>query len=84
MFVLSTYDIYILLLQDLGGQLIGPDCDQQPYKPNVFLMSLILFIGTFLISVVLKDFKNARFFPTKVCTFCLEILKDYFNISCRH
>lgn len=53
----------------MGGELMGADCSQQPYKPNVFLMSLILFVGTFLISVVLKDFKNARFFPTKVAMF---------------
>jgi len=32
-------------------------------------MSFTLFIGTFLISVHLKDFKNALFFPTKVRCF---------------
>lgn len=52
--------------QKYGGELIGPDCDLPPYEPNVFLMSLILFLGTFVTSVVLKDFKNALFFPSKV------------------
>ncbi|KAL0274169.1 UNVERIFIED_CONTAM: hypothetical protein PYX00_006656 [Menopon gallinae] len=37
--------------------------------PDVFLMSILLFIGTFLISVQLKDFKNALFFPSKVRQF---------------
>lgn len=37
--------------------------------PNVFLMSIILFMGTFLISVQFKDFKNALFFPSKVRQF---------------
>lgn len=38
----------------------------QESVPDVFLMSILLFIGTFLISVQLKDFKNALFFPSKV------------------
>lgn len=35
-------------------------------ESNIFLMSLILFLGTFIISVILKDFKNSLFFPSKV------------------
>lgn len=34
-------------------------------------MSIILFMGTFLLSVELKDFKNALFFPSKVNTYAL-------------
>ncbi|KAG8223167.1 hypothetical protein J437_LFUL000333, partial [Ladona fulva] len=49
-----------------NGTLIGPGCDTPHYVPDVFLMSVILFLGTFLISVVLKDFKNSLFFPSKV------------------
>lgn len=36
------------------------------YVPNAFLMSTLLFIGTFLISWNLKKFKAAPFFPSKV------------------
>jgi len=39
------------------------------YVPDVFFMSVILFVGTFLISIHLKDFKNASFFPAKVRQF---------------
>lgn len=44
----------------------GTDCSLPEYEPNVFLMSVILFLGTFITSVILKDFKNALFFPSKV------------------
>jgi len=53
-------------LQNLNGTLYGKECGLPDYVPNVFLMSCILFIGTFVISVLLKDFKNALFFPSKV------------------
>ncbi|TMW54862.1 hypothetical protein DOY81_000095 [Sarcophaga bullata] len=48
-----------------NGTLVGADCDL-PDTSNIFLMSVILFLGTFIISTVLKDFKNALFFPTIV------------------
>ncbi|XP_037958639.1 sodium bicarbonate cotransporter 3 isoform X2 [Teleopsis dalmanni] len=51
-----------------NGTLIGTDCDQ-PESANIFLMSVILFLGTFTISVLLKDFKNALFFPSTVRQF---------------
>jgi sodium bicarbonate transporter 10 len=44
----------------------GAGCDTPHYVPDVFLMSIVLFLGTFIISVQLKDFKNALFFPSKV------------------
>ncbi|EEB11139.1 sodium-driven chloride bicarbonate exchanger, putative [Pediculus humanus corporis] len=52
-----------------NGTLVGHGCPGQGYVPDVFLMSILLFIGTFLISVELKDFKNALFFPSKVRQF---------------
>ncbi|KAF6214608.1 hypothetical protein GE061_009351 [Apolygus lucorum] len=58
-------------LADCGSQngvVVGP-CNFNEYYPDVFLMSLLLFIGTFLISINLKEFKNATFFPTKVRQF---------------
>ncbi|ODN05552.1 Sodium-driven chloride bicarbonate exchanger [Orchesella cincta] len=45
------------------GELIGAGCK---YFPDVFLMSVLLFLGTFCISILLKDFKTSSFFPTKV------------------
>ncbi|XP_050307572.1 electroneutral sodium bicarbonate exchanger 1 isoform X3 [Anthonomus grandis grandis] len=53
----------------LNGTLVGYGCTNPPYAPDVFLMSILLFIGTFLLSVELKDFKNALFFPSKVRQF---------------
>jgi len=41
----------------------SPQCH---YVPNAFMMSTLLFIGTFLISYHLKNFKSASFFPAKV------------------
>lgn len=52
--------------QNLNGTLIGTDCDKQEPVPNVFLMSVVLFFGTFTTSIILKDFKTALFFPSKV------------------
>ncbi|XP_076221102.1 na[+]-driven anion exchanger 1 isoform X9 [Nomia melanderi] len=52
--------------QSYNGTLVGDGCNLPHYIPDVFLMSVILFMGTFLLSVELKDFKNALFFPSKV------------------
>uniref|UniRef100_A0A0P6IU03 Anion exchange protein n=1 Tax=Aedes aegypti TaxID=7159 RepID=A0A0P6IU03_AEDAE len=50
----------------LNGTLTGYDCAKPEYISDVFLMSIILFIGTYIISVILKDFKNALFFPSNI------------------
>ncbi|XP_071627267.1 electroneutral sodium bicarbonate exchanger 1 isoform X17 [Temnothorax longispinosus] len=52
--------------ENYNGTMVGDGCNIPHYVPNVFLMSIILFMGTFLLSVELKDFKNALFFPSKV------------------
>ncbi|XP_067210791.1 electroneutral sodium bicarbonate exchanger 1 isoform X10 [Linepithema humile] len=52
--------------ESYNGTMVGDDCNAPHYVPDVFLMSIILFMGTFLLSVELKDFKNALFFPSKV------------------
>lgn len=49
-----------------GGTLEGSGCNTPNYVPDVFLFSFILFISTYIISVILKDFKSASFFPAKV------------------
>ncbi|KAL0107937.1 hypothetical protein PUN28_014892 [Cardiocondyla obscurior] len=52
--------------ENYNGTMVGDGCSIPHYVPDVFLMSIILFMGTFLLSVELKDFKNALFFPSKV------------------
>ncbi|XP_045511248.1 sodium bicarbonate cotransporter 3 isoform X2 [Colias croceus] len=56
-----------------NGTLAGGGCDTKVYVPDVFLMSIILFLGTFAISIILKDFKNSLFFPAKV----RQIISDF-------
>ncbi|XP_074474548.1 electrogenic sodium bicarbonate cotransporter 1-like isoform X1 [Sebastes fasciatus] len=46
-----------------GGQLLGDTCG---FVPDITLMSLILFFGTYTCSMALKKFKFSRFFPTTV------------------
>lgn len=58
--------------QNYNGTMVGDGCSVTHYVPDVFLMSIILFMGTFLLSVELKDFKNALFFPSKVETYVLS------------
>ncbi|XP_053665553.1 sodium-driven chloride bicarbonate exchanger isoform X2 [Anopheles marshallii] len=52
-----------------NGTLAGTDCDKPEFVSDVFLMSIVLFLGTYIISVILKDFKNALFFPSIVRQF---------------
>ncbi|KAI1291988.1 Sodium-driven chloride bicarbonate exchanger [Halotydeus destructor] len=49
-----------------GGELTGPGCDLPNYVPDVFLFSVILFLATYTISLILKDFKMASYFPATV------------------
>ncbi|XP_043287400.1 electrogenic sodium bicarbonate cotransporter 1 isoform X4 [Venturia canescens] len=56
-----------------NGTLFGEGCEAPNYVPDVFLMSIILFMGTFLLSIELKDFKNSLFFPSKV----RQIVSDF-------
>ncbi|XP_046736176.1 sodium bicarbonate cotransporter 3 isoform X7 [Diprion similis] len=58
---------------NFNGTLEGVGCNTPHYIPDVFLMSIILFMGTFLLSIELKDFKNALFFPSKV----RQIVSDF-------
>ena len=36
------------------------------YKPNIFLMSVLLCLVTFFLSIKLKHFRSASFFPAVV------------------
>ncbi|XP_052854610.1 sodium-driven chloride bicarbonate exchanger isoform X19 [Drosophila gunungcola] len=51
--------------ESYNGTLVGGDCGKPPTE-NVFLMSVVLCAGTFIISTLLKEFKNALFFPSIV------------------
>jgi len=54
-----------------GWNLTGDACNQ-PHLTNavadVFLLSLILFIGTFTLAMTFRTFRTSRFFPTIVRT----------------
>uniref|UniRef100_A0A1B0CVR6 Anion exchange protein n=2 Tax=Lutzomyia longipalpis TaxID=7200 RepID=A0A1B0CVR6_LUTLO len=59
---------------NLNGTLVGEDCSKPDHtNANVFPMSFILFMGTFLLSIILKDFKNALFFPSKI----RQVISDF-------
>ncbi|XP_051539759.1 electrogenic sodium bicarbonate cotransporter 4 [Myxocyprinus asiaticus] len=46
-----------------GGSLVGKSCK---YVPDLALLSFILFIGTYSMTISLKKFKASRYFPTKL------------------
>ena len=50
--------------EGLLRKLVGKNCNG--YHPDVFLMSVILFFGTFMVSFYLKKFRNSRFFSLAV------------------
>ncbi|XP_061676926.1 sodium bicarbonate cotransporter 3-like isoform X4 [Syngnathoides biaculeatus] len=51
----------------LRGQFVGAACGHNgPFVPDVLFWSIILFFATFYLSTFFKDFKNKKFFPTKV------------------
>ena len=54
------------------GHLEGDSC---AYTPDAIFMSVVLFFGTFTISMALKGMKTSRYFPTKVMPIALNI--DY-------
>ncbi len=45
---------------------VGENCD---FEPNVFLMSVILFAGTFAIAFSLKNFRNTGYLPSNIRNF---------------
>ncbi|CAG0880209.1 unnamed protein product [Darwinula stevensoni] len=49
-----------------NGTLAGSGCETPQYYPDIFLMSILLFLGTFAISVFLKNSRTSAYFPTRV------------------
>ncbi|KAH3747855.1 hypothetical protein DPMN_182287 [Dreissena polymorpha] len=58
--------------KQFNGTMEGEGC-HNPYYPDVFLLSCILFLGTYTIAMTLKEFKTSGFFPT----FVRQILSDF-------
>ncbi|XP_045135620.1 sodium-driven chloride bicarbonate exchanger-like isoform X12 [Portunus trituberculatus] len=56
-----------------NGTMKGDGHECMHYYPDVYLLSLILFFGTFLIAIYLKDFKSAAFFPAKI----RQVISDF-------
>jgi len=57
----------------LNGVLFGSDCNILSYTTDVFLFSCLLFLGTFIIAMSLKVFRNTRFFPNMVTMISFNI-----------
>ncbi|CRK93510.1 CLUMA_CG007044, isoform B [Clunio marinus] len=57
---------------EANGTMVG-DCFSSAYASPIFQTSFILFTGTFLISTILKDFKNLLFFPANV----RQVISDF-------
>ncbi|CAG9828273.1 unnamed protein product [Diabrotica balteata] len=53
-------------MYQLLNEISSESCLVPQYSPGIFLMSVLIFLGTFVISIQLKNFKNVRFFPSKV------------------
>ena len=66
----------------MGGVVIGSGCDTPHYVADVFFFSCLLFIFTFGISITLKNFRNARFFPNKVRHDVVGVLVFCATYSC--
>ncbi|XP_067685611.1 sodium-driven chloride bicarbonate exchanger-like isoform X2 [Haliotis asinina] len=49
-----------------NGTMKGPGCNTPYYIADVFFFSVLLFLGTFTIAMVLKISRNSSFFPTMV------------------
>ena len=59
----------------LNGVMVGSDsCDGVSYTADVFMLSCLLFLGTFIIAMSLKFFRNTRFFPNMVTVIIFECI----------
>ncbi|KAK3083416.1 hypothetical protein FSP39_022102 [Pinctada imbricata] len=52
--------------KNLGGKLVGETCGQIGYVSDVFLLSVLLFFGTYMVASSLKAFKTSAYFPSFV------------------
>ena len=49
-----------------NGTLVGDGCDIHKSFPDVFFLSILLFLGTFVIASTMSNMKSGRFFPSAV------------------
>lgn len=75
------YDHYKADCEQWHGVPVGTGCDTPPYKADVFFLSCILFMGTFVLSMGLKTFRNTRFLPNKVRLFLFESTCEFCSVS---
>jgi hypothetical protein len=59
-------DEILLQLQIWNGTLVGEDCFPHVWHPNVFLMSLLLSVFTYIFCVKLKAMKRTPYFPSVI------------------
>ncbi|KAH3748022.1 hypothetical protein DPMN_182459, partial [Dreissena polymorpha] len=63
----QTLSYLAQICTDLGGYISGVGCSDR-HVPDVFVFSLLLFFGTFILATVLVNFRHSLFFPTLVRT----------------
>ncbi|XP_021358103.1 electroneutral sodium bicarbonate exchanger 1-like [Mizuhopecten yessoensis] len=57
-----------------NGTLAGEGCEEHAeFKPNVFFLSILLFLGTYVIASTLTGMKTGQFFPSAV----RQLLSDF-------
>ena len=61
-----------------GYQLTGDGCPAEQ-RPDVFFLSIILLVGTFMFAMYFKKFANTPFFTSLVSGIILKILKAIFS-----
>ncbi len=56
-----------------NGTLFGSGCETPVYKCDVFLLSVILLVATYVLSVTFKEFRTKSFLPSKY----RQIISDF-------
>lgn len=59
--------------EELNQRYVGKDCEPPVVYPDVFLMSVILFFGTFFLSFYLKKFRTSRYLTARVSVFSTSV-----------
>ncbi|CAF3242289.1 unnamed protein product [Rotaria socialis] len=52
--------------KNLGGRVFGAGCTTPDYHPDIFFLSVLLFVFTFFICMGLQEFRTSSFFPSKI------------------
>ncbi|CAG5123621.1 unnamed protein product, partial [Candidula unifasciata] len=65
--------IPVNVCESAGGFPVTVGCNTKRYIPDAFFLSVLLFIGTYMIATFLTDAKSSSFFPT----FIRQTLSDF-------